>query len=352
MRRPSLPGSASLIGAALLASLTLATTSALADGYKAPRNEFGQPDMQGFWTNVTLTSITRDKSLGNQLVYTPEQVAKIEGDARTLEQEGSRPTDPDAPAEFEHETTVKRAAFESAGGAVGGYNYFWLDPGSRVMRVNGEPRTSILTTKDGQYPKPDVKGAEPEPRFRFDRQTYAANRASYETRSLGERCIIGFGRNGGPPMFANGFYNNNYQFVQAPDHVMILVEMNHDARIIRLNSEHRKDDVRPWFGDSIGWWEGETLVVETTHLPREQAFAGSWKNLKVTERFTRVADNRLHYKFTVEDPTMWKKPWGGEYEMSPLDGEIYEYACHEGNYALPGILRGILIDEEKAKAKE
>jgi hypothetical protein len=168
---------------------------------------------------------------------------------------------------------------------------------------------------------------------------------SYEARSLGERCIIGFGRNAGPPMFPNGFYNNNYHIVQSPDAVMIEVEMNHDARIIRLNSKHRTDNVRPYFGDAIGWWEGDTLVVETTHIPRSQAFMGSWENLKVTERFTRVADDRLHYRFSVEDPTVWNEAWGGEYEFSPLNGQIYEYACHEGNYSLPGILMGARVQE-------
>ena len=145
-------------------------------------------------------------------------------------------------------------------------------------------------------------------------------------------------------MFANDFYNNNYQIVQSPNSIMILVEMVHDARIIRLNSEHRTDGVRPWFGDSIGWWEGNTLVVETTNIPPRQQYYGSWENLKVTERFTRVADERLHYAFTIDDPTMWDKPWGGEYEFSTLEEQIYEYACHEGNYALPGILKGMLDD--------
>lgn len=340
MRRSLILGSATIVGAALLTTATFA-----AESYKAPRNSFGQPDIGGFWSNASLTPLTRPKELGDQLVYTQEQVAEIEGRAEIMEQENNRPTDPDAPAEFRHETTVKREAFERAGGDVGGYNYFWLDPGSRVMRVKGEPRTSILTTPNGQFPRPIGK---PNVTRHRPGKEYPS---SYETRSTGERCIIGFGRNGGPPMFANGFYNNNYQIVQAPDHVMILVEMNHDARIIRLNDEHRKDDVRPWFGDSIGWYEGDTLVVETTHIPQKQHFAGAWENLKITERFTRLGANRLHYTFVVEDPTMWKQPWGGEYEFAPLDGVIYEYACHEGNYSLPGILKGALDEAVKAEKK-
>ena len=123
--------------------------------------------------------------------------------------------------------------------------------------------------------------------------------------------------------------------------VVIVVEMVHDARIVRLGSKHRTDGVRPYMGDSIGWWEGDTLVVETTHIPAAQQFMGSWKDLKVTERFTRVGKNRLYYGFQVEDPTVWEKPWGGEYEFSPMGNQVlYEYACHEGNYAMEGMRKG------------
>ena len=182
-------------------------------------------------------------------------------------------------------------------------------------------------------------------------QSQARRYDNPEEMSLGERCLASFGRNAGPPMFPNGFYNNNYQILQTKDAVVIEVEMNHDARIVRLNDKHRTDGVRPYMGDSIGWWEGDTLVVETTNIPQAQHFMGSWQKLKVTEKFTRVGQYRLHYAFTVEDPDIWDAPWGGEYEFSPLDGRIYEYACHEGNYALPGILGGARAEErEKAEA--
>lgn len=345
MRRSLLSSSATYLGAALLATAALTAGSVQAQtpygDFKAPRNGLGQPDLNGTWTNASLTPVMRPRDLGDKLVYSEAEVAEIEGEAKTLEEEGNQATDPNAPAEFRHESSISRPEFEAAGGAVGGYNYFWLDPGQRVMRVGGEPRTSILTTPNGQIPA-RKDGA---PTRRFSGRGGVRGYVGYEVRSLGERCVIGFGRNGGPPMFANGFYNNNYQIVQAPEHVMILVEMNHDARIIRLNDKHRSDDVRPWFGDSIGWWEDDTLVVETTHIPQQQALYGSWENLKVTERFTRVAEDRLHYAFTIEDPTIWDSTWGGEYEFAPLDGEIYEYACHEGNYALPGILKGLLQDD-------
>lgn len=316
--------------------------------FKAPKTAFGQPDIQGVWSNASLTPLTRPAALGTRLAYTEEEVKKAEDQVQVEIAEGDAPTDPNAPADFVQKTTVERPEFKAAGGAVGGYNRGWLDPGNNVMRVAGEGRTSILTTPNGQFPPRKANAAVAPP------PAYPAGSAAgdtYERRSLGERCIIGFGRNGGPPMLANGFYNNNYQIVQTPDFVTITVEMNHDARIIKLNGKHRTDDVRPYFGDSIGWWDGDTLVVETTNIPQAQNFAGSWKDLKVTERFKRVGEDRLYYNFQVEDPTMWDKPWGGEYEFHPLGAPLFEYACHEGNHALPGILEGERVLEQRAAAE-
>jgi hypothetical protein len=323
--------------------------------YNPPRMSDGKPDLSGVWSNSTLTPFMRKAEYKDRLAFTEDEVKKLEGAVVVEIEEGNAPTDPNAPAEFRNPTTAERPEFTAAGGAVGGYNRGWLDPGNHVMRVKGEPRTSLLITQNGMPPrrKPDApkppgalggdQGEGSGPLGSFD---------SYETRSLGERCIIGFGRNGGPPMLPNGFYNNNYHIVQTPEAVMIEVEMNHDARIIRINGKHRTDDVRPYFGDSIGWWEGNTLVVETTHIPKVQHFAGAWENLKITERFERVADDRVYYKFTAEDPTVWDTAWSGEYEFSPLGDRLYEYACHEGNYALPGILAGARVQEEAdAKAK-
>ena len=151
-------------------------------------------------------------------------------------------------------------------------------------------------------------------------------------------------------MLPNGFYNNNYHFVQTKDEVVIEIEMVHDLRHVRLNTkEHLPSNVRPWFGDSIGHYEGNTLVVETTNIPQAQQYNGSWKDLKVTERFTRVANDRLLYQYTIEDPTQWDQAWGGEYEFTPLGGIVYEYACHEGNYALEGMLAGARQAETDAK---
>ena len=337
-------------------SLAPAADAAPAAGYEAPKKPSGQPDISGFWSNSTLTPMVRAPKYKDEAVFTPDQVKQIEGAAASEFASDEQRTDPKAGAEYRISNPNERPEFKAAGGAVGGYNYFWLDPGSKIMRVDGEARTSLITTPDGQVPKtiagkqPSARGyGEGGPASAAAKRPYA--NLDYETRSQGERCIVGFGRNAGPPMFPNGFYNNDYQIVQSPKAIAIEVEMNHDTRIIRLNAKHRKDDVRPYFGDSIGWWDGDTLVVETNHIPQSQAFMGSWKDLTVTERFTRKAPDRLLYQFTISDPTMWAKPWGGEYEFHPLKGVIYEYACHEGNYALPGILSGNRSDDEKADAK-
>lgn len=332
--------------------------------YTAPRLKIGQPDLQGTWSNSTLTSMTRRADVRDKAVYTEAEVKVLEQAMVEEIEEGNAQTAVDAPVEYVPPANLK-PEYAAGGGAVGGYNRFWLDPGNRVMRVNGQPRTSLLTTPNGQPParKAGAKtppSPEPEAFVKLLGPSPVPRGGPFdnpESRSS-ERCIVSFGRNGGPPMFANGFYNNNYQIVQSPDAVVIVTEMVHDARIVRLNAKHRTDDVRPYFGDSIGWFDGDTLVVETTHIPQSQQFMGAWKDLTVTEKFRRVTDDRLYYSFTIDDPTLWDAPWGGEYEFHALGGPVYEYACHEGNYALHGVLAGARVQEArdaaaaaKAKAK-
>ena len=161
---------------------------------------------------------------------------------------------------------------------------------------------------------------------------------------------MSFGSSSGPIMQPQ-LYNNTYQFVQSKDHVAIWVEMVHDVRIVRLNSKHRTDGVRPWMGDSIGWYDGDTLVVETVGFHPFQNLRGSSANLKMTERFTRVGPNRLLYQFKAEDPTVFAEPWGGEYEFNKATGSVYEYACHEGNYGLENILAGARAEEAEAATR-
>jgi hypothetical protein len=336
--------------AAPIALTGLSATAAPAAAWKAPLAADGHPDLSGFWSNATLTSEQRPAKFGDRLVYTPAEVKALEAAVVEEVKEGNAPTDPNAPAAAPKVDPSKiRPEFAAAGGDVGGYNRGWLDPGSSVMRVHGEPRTSFLTTPNGQPPA-RLASAPAQPGFARGRGGLGSF-DNPESRSLGERCIMGFGRNAGPPMLPNGFYNNNYQFMQTKDAFVVEVEMVHDTRVVRLNQPHRTDGVRPWMGDSVGHWEGDTLVVETTNIPQIQAYRGAWKDLTVTERFTRAGKDHVLYQYELNDPTIWAKPWGGEYEFGPLHGVIYEYACHEGNYALPGMLAGARAQEKEAAAK-
>jgi hypothetical protein len=321
-------------------------------GWKTPRTAWGAPDLSGSWTNATMTPLTRNPKLSSKSAMTPQEAKDIETLWTTALNRSNAPTQGDGnnPTAEDAKAFAKllelRPDFAAAGGDVGGYNTFWIDPGTHINRVNGEYRTSIITTANGLPPskKPGAPAAAGFGQYRDDY-------TSYETRSLGERCIMGFGRNAGPPMLPNGYYNNGYAIQQTPNEVLIQVELIHDTRVVRLNGKHRTDGVRPWMGDSIGHWEGDTLVVETTNIPERQNFMGSWRDLKVTEWFTRVSDKAILYRFQVEDPSTWEKPWGGEYTFSPY-GRIYEYACHEGNYALPGILSGARYQEKQAAEKD
>jgi hypothetical protein len=326
-------------------------------GWKPPKNAEGQPDLSGYWTNATITPVARNLKLTDQATLTPAEAREKEKTWAAALAAADAPTAPDAPAAAPAKSTDSkllaiRPDFAAAGGDVGGYNAFWLDPGTHILEVDGQFRTSILTTPNGEVPP--RKGAQPGAAGGANAALLRArararnNYDSYESRGLGERCIMGFGRNAGPPMLPNGFYNNDYYIIQTPKTVAIDVEMIHDTRIVRLDAQHRTDGVRPWMGDSIGHYEGNTLVVETTNFPQAQNFYGSWKNLKVTEWFTRVSPTRINYRFQAQDPDTWAKPWGGEYDFSPMHGIIYEYACHEGNYALPSILAGARRQEQQA----
>jgi hypothetical protein len=329
-----------------------AAQAVLSPGYKVPRLSTGQPDLGDYWSNATLTPESRPAAQGDRRVLTPKEIADIEGVIVAEIKEGNQRSDPNKGAFAKGgELPKEGSAFNTpkyiaAGGAVGGYDRGWLDTGDKVNYVAGEARTSIINTPTGRAPARKADA----PAMRRPTYPGGANAATWnpEARGLGDRCIISFGRNGGPPMMPNGFYNNNYYFVQTKDAVAIDIEMVHDTRIIPLNAKHRTDGVRPWFGDSIGWWDKDTLVVETINIPEAQAYNGAWKEQKVTERFTRVGPNRLHYAFTINDPTVWDKPWGGEYEFAPLRGRVEEYACAEGNYALEGILAGARQEEKMA----
>ena len=340
---------------AMMPAAASAQTTKAAATYKAPRTSNGQPDLQGNWTNAYITPLERPATYGERKVLTPEEAARMEGAAVERFVEGNKPTDPSLGAQ---DHTSKNC--DGAGGLDCGYNSGWKDSGTRVARVNGEPRTSfVTTTPNGRIPPRlgAAAGGRGAPRARAavteggegDRgpQRPGVN-DNPEGRSPGERCLTSFGNSAGPVMLPL-MYNNNYKIVQSKDAVAIWVEMVHDVRVVRLNDKHRTDGVRQWFGDSIGRFEGDTLVVETVNYHPMQSFRGApATNLKVTERFTRVGPERLLYQFKVEDPTVYAQPWGGEYEFGPSQGELFEYACHEGNYGLEGILAGAREEDRQA----
>jgi hypothetical protein len=225
------------------------------------------------------------------------------------------------------------AAAGSSG--TGAYNMLFIDRGSEFARVNGVKRTSLIVDPpDGKIPALTAEAKQ-----RTAALQYGGRYDSVKDRPLAERCLLGFGSTSGPPMLPV-LYNNNYQIVQTPDHVMILIEMVHDARIIRMNGKHAPPGVRQWLGDSIGHWEGETLVVDTTNFTNQTRFRGSSENLHVVERFTRTDAGTILYRVTIDDPTTFTKPWTLEYPFLATKGPIYEYACHEGNYSLTDILGG------------
>ena len=312
-------------------------------GWEAPRTSFGHPSLEGIWTSATITTLERGAIFPapfNKLNLNRLEAAMIEGRFRGFLNGDLEPTDLDAPP-------------PDPGGDVGGYNTFWLDPGERLMAVGGAIRSSIVVyPRNGRIPYRDRSRAllddyilgvvGPQPRA-----------DGPEQRPLGERCIIGFGSTGGPPMLPV-LYNNHYQFVQTPDHVAIVVEMNHDARILRLDSEHLPAHITPWLGDSIASWEGDTLVVETSNFHPGQSYRLAIKHqlymspkARVTERFTRVGPTEMLYAFTVEDDEAYTDIWKGEMTLRRTKGPIYEYACHEGNYSLPGILAGARYTERR-----
>ena len=328
-----------------------------AKGWVVPRTADGKPDLQGNWTNETQTPLER---MGTQSgTLTDQQAVAIEQRAQVVEEFRDRPSDPNRPVPPKGGESGRLAApgqqsfieliSEAAGGAVGGYNGFWLDPGLNVIRIDGVARSSILIDPpNGRLPALTDLGKK--------RLAEIAARAKKfgefdhpEMRPLSDRCLLSFGSNAGPPMLPNYFYNNNYTIVQTKDHVMIMTEMANDTRIIRIGAtDHLPANLRPWFGDSIGRWEGDTLVVETTNIHPLQldqtsilwAYRGASENLKVTERFKRTGPETLLYRFTMEDPSIFTAPFTGELPFTRLDEMVYEYACHEGNHALTNILAG------------
>ena len=336
----------------LFACGLLAVAAVPAAEAEIPRTPSGRPDLSGTYDIATLTPLQRPEKFGDKLTLTDEEAAAIAREEAEYMARRNAATDPDRKAPPKGGDGSPGAA-----GNVGGYNSFWIDRGSGAFRIDGKWRTSIITDPgNGRRPEmtPAAKERAAARAKRFRKNTGVAwwikegiEPGPYddpELRPLAERCLLGFGSTGGPPMLPV-LYNNLKRIVQTEDHVMILVEMVHDARIIRMNSEHAPPDVRSWLGDSVGRWEGDTLVVDTTNFTDRPALSGASRNLHVVERFKRVDEDTLLYSFTVEDPTVWTAPWSGEYVWPSTETRVYEYACHEANYSFGGILRGARILE-------
>ena len=317
---------------------TFAATTAAAQDWEVPRTASGRPDIQGVWTNKTLTPLTRSRELGEVRVLDSEQVQRLEAGHQDYLDAEFADSDPDRVA-------GAGAQAGDDGNTEDGYNEFWKDLGTRIQRINGEYRSSIvIDPPNGQIPYAGDFRA----RFRRDPNGPGPFDGP-EARSLAERCLLAFGSHSGPPMLPV-MYNNNYQIVQTDTYVMILAEMAHDARIIRIDGSEHRPDMDKWMGDSVGRWDGDTLVVETLGFNPQQNFRGASENLRVTERFSRVSDAEVLYSFTVEDPTVFEAAWTGElmFNARPAHESMYEYACHEGNYALAGILAGARELERQA----
>lgn len=316
--------------------------------YRAPRTADGRPDLQGVWSDASQTQLTRSTGNGgargiriDTLVIPDEELQKHLAQNYYVQAYKVQGQKSDLDDDLLEDRDANR-----------GYNAFWIDPGAEFGRVNGEWRSSwIVSPANGQIPYSadgrQVRGSRMAA-FRSNSNT------GPEARTIGDRCLMSYAGQAGPPM-VNGMYNNHHQIVQTPSAIMINTEMNHDARIISIGGTPRPDAVKQWFGDSVGRWEGETLVVETSNLHPTQAQGGgvplSPKG-KVIERFTRKSPVEILYEFTVDDPLYYTEVWKGEMPLRLSKANIYEYACHEGNYSLPGMLRGDAMGKDTAIAQE
>ena len=293
-----------------------------------PQTAWGDPDLQGVWDFRTITPMERPDELADKEFLTDEEAAEVE-EARRDRDSGR---DDEVPADI-----------------VGNYNEFWFDRGTDVITTR---RTSLVVEPlDGRVPPLTPEAEQKQVELQEARRGTGTHQPTpggwvedLGSNGLQVRCITGF--NSGPPMTPGG-YNNNVQLFQTPTEVVLLNEMNHNVRIVPLDQRSR-GDLRQWAGDSHGYWDGDTLVVETTNFLRETSFmrGQSSADLHLVERFTRTSSNMLLYRVTVEDPMTWTKPWTYEVPMLRSEAPIYEYACHEGNYAMEVILAGARAEEQ------
>jgi hypothetical protein len=329
---------ASTYAAAVFVALAFwAAAPVAAQNSKVPKTAWGKPDLTGVWDFRTITPLERPANQAGKEFLTEEEAAKLEQDIvernRQLDQR---------PAE--------RAA---AGGNVdrrndgspGFYNNYWLDGGTKPVATR---RTSLVVDPpDGRVP-PLTPAAQ---KRADERRAYLREHPADgpEDRSASDRCILGF--NAGPPLTPGG-YNQNMAVVQTKDHVLLVTEMVHTPRIVPLDGRPQLNDrLRQWSGEARGHWEGDTLVIETTNFRQERGWRGATGNMKLIERLTRLDADVLEYKYTVIDPDTWTRPWTASIPLRLADEQMYEYACHEGNYAMHGILSGQRAEEKEAATK-
>ena len=310
------------LAALMCAAISGTANAQTAPDFKTPRTSWGVPDLGGFWTNTSLTSMQRPAG-GEKLVLSQEEADALARrnvySAAAREEAGVSKVDDQSSQQLLADGNASRA-----------YNRYWMDPGQSYAMVKGEFRSSWITSPaDGRIPYSEAG---------VRANTRSSSFDGYEIRPLAERCIMSFTGGAGPVM-NNGMYNNTYQIVQTPNAVMILTEMVHDVRVIRIGEKHGPGEIPKWGGDSVGWYEGDTLVVETINShPKQRSYISPAG--KVTERYTRWSDDEIFYEFRVEDPVLYTQAWGGEMSLRVSSEPLYEYACHEGNHALPGILAG------------
>lgn len=338
-----------LIATVLFTSLLM---TANADIKRTPS---GKPDLSGVYDTATLTPTQRPEWLGNTESLYPWFANFLNWAFQTVSEWAIyNDSDPDREAPPEGGDGNNTAG----AGGVGGYNAFWVDVGDELGTLDGNVPTSIIyDPPDGRYPEVQ-DGVEERVGVYYQSFTHEnTGQATWldhdgpgpfdgpESLAPSERCLISFAAT--VPTIPS-LYNNYKRILQTETHVMILQEMVHDARIIRIDDDHTPEQNRKWLGDSVGHWEGDTLVVKTRGFKDVNGLPGADENLVVTERFTMMEDGDLHYDFTVEDPTVWKSPWSGRYAWrAEPDSKVYEYACHEGNYAMGNILRGARLLESE-----
>ena len=311
--------------------LMLAVAAAIASpatgaAQETPTTAWGAPDLQGVWDFRTITPLERPEELGDKAFLTEEEAAKLEQE--TIER---------------NERLLNAEARRTeAGGSIGAYNNFWMDRGTNVI---GERRTSLVVDPpNGRLPALTEAG---QARRAAGRGSFSdRGPESYTDLSNADRCIVGF--NAGPPITSGG-YNQNVQIFQTPDHFVLLTEMVHTFRVVPLDSRPALDaGLSQWSGDSRGYWEGDTLVVETANFAAKRNWRGSSTGMHLVERFTRVDEDTLDYEYTVTDLDTWTAPWTVNLPMRRNDLPLFEYACHEGNYSMEAMLSGARADERKA----